>query len=73
MKANLSRQIKLYEDGTIITCPIHRKGKLPDTEKSKEIKKQLSERGHLKKSFSLESHTKRLIRCSAIRLWHTKI
>jgi len=64
--------IKLYEDGTITICPLNRhRGNL--TEVQKEYRNQkLKEIGNKKKTFSLDSKAKRIIRCSAIRMFRSK-
>jgi hypothetical protein len=71
LNPNANRQIKLYEDGTIIISPIH-KSKYIDISERYQRKKILTERGNIKKTYSLTNANKRLIRCSAIRLFHTR-
>lgn len=63
--------IKLYEDGTVIISPVHISRKL-SKEQKEERKKLLTIRGNMKKTYSLNSAEKRLIRCSAIRLFRNK-
>lgn len=63
---------KLYEDGTITITPLHKRtGKISEIAKL-ERKARLTEIGNIKKVFRFTSREKRLVKSSAIRLFHSK-
>lgn len=63
---------KLYEDGTITITPLHRRtGKISEIARAYRAQ-NLKEIGNIKKCFRFSSREKRIVKSSAIRLFHTK-